>query len=220
MGMPTLPLLAPPGVYTPQYDTDLLSRAPRREEVGPATEVLDLGTGSGALAGRAAEPGARVSAVDIAWRAVFTARLNALLSRRRVTVRHGDLTAAVPGYSYDLVVSNPPYVPSPADRLPRRGPERSWDAGHDGRAFVDRICDTAPWVLRPRGVLLIVHSALCGTESTLSRLAAAGLPASAVDRAFVPFGPVLRERRTWLRRQGPLTDENTEELVVIRAEHS
>ncbi|MFF1767680.1 hypothetical protein [Streptomyces sp. NPDC058249] len=65
-----------------------------------------------------------------------------------------------------------------------------------------------------------MHSALCGTESTLSRLAAAGLPASVVDRAFVPFGPVLRERRTWLRRQGLLTDENTEELVVIRAEHS
>ncbi|MET7855156.1 HemK2/MTQ2 family protein methyltransferase [Streptomyces avermitilis] len=220
MGMPAGPyLLTPPGVYAPQHDTDLLARALRREDIDTSTEVLDLGTGSGALAVHAARLGARVTAVDISRRAVLTARLNALLAGRRVTVRRGDLTAAVPGRSYDLVVSNPPYVPSPSAGLPSRGAARAWDAGHDGRAFVDRICDTAPAALRAGGALLIVHSALCGTRPTLDRLAAAGLDASVTDRAFVPFGPVLRARRAWLRRQGLLTDENLEELVVIRAEH-
>mgnify|MGYP001026682032 FL=1 len=215
---PALPFSLP-GVYAPQWDTGLLARALCREGVGPATEVLDLGTGSGALAVQAARLGARVTAVDISRRAVLAARVNALLAGQRVRVRRGDLADAVPGRSYDLVISNPPYVPSPSARPPRRGRARAWDAGRDGRAFVDRICAAAPTVLRPGGVLLIVHSGLCDSRATLQRLAQAGLRASINDRAVVPYGPVLRSRRPWLVREG-LVDgaENGEELVVIRAE--
>ncbi|GAA3115906.1 HemK2/MTQ2 family protein methyltransferase [Streptomyces rectiviolaceus] len=211
-------LMTLPGVYAPQDDTGLLARALCRETIGPGTDVLDLGTGSGALAVHAARLGARVTAVDIAWRAVLTARLNAMLARQRVTVLRGDLTSAVPGRTYDFVASNPPYVPSPSGQLPRRGPARSWDAGQDGRAVVDRICDAAPEVLRPGGVLLMVHSALCDTDATLARLSGAGLETTVADRARIPFGPVLRSRRTFLRGQGLLDAEDLEELVVIRAE--
>ena len=216
---PPVSLLTPPGVYAPQWDTGLLVRAMGQEDVGSATDVLDLGTGSGAVAVQAARLGARVTAVDISRLAVFTARVNALLARQRVRVRRGDLTTAVTGQSYDLVVSNPPYVPSPTARLPRRGPARAWEAGGDGRIFVDRICEAAPTVLRPGGVLLIVHSGLCGTETTLRLLAERGLRASVADRAVVPYGPVLRSRRPWLVRQG-LVDahDSDEELVVVRAE--
>ncbi|MGW7078501.1 HemK2/MTQ2 family protein methyltransferase [Streptomyces sp. NPDC054866] len=223
-------LLTLPGVYAPQDDTGLLARALCREDIGPGTDVLDLGTGSGALALHAARLGARVTAVDIARRAVLTARLNALAARQRITVLRGDLTAAVPGRSYDVVASNPPYVPSPSRRLPRRGAARSWDAGQDGRAVVDRICDTAPAALRPGGVLLMVHSALCDTDATLTRLSKAGLEPTVADRALIPFGPVLRSRRAFLRSQGLLGDdareelddreELMEELVVIRAERT
>ncbi|WP_367318963.1 HemK2/MTQ2 family protein methyltransferase [Streptomyces sp. HUAS ZL42] len=218
---PPAPLLTPPGVYIPQWDTELLTRALYREEISPSTAVLDLGTGSGAIALQAARLGARVTAVDISWLAVLTTRVNALLAGHRIRVRHGDLTTAVAGDSYDLVVSNPPYVPAPAARLPHRGRARAWDAGRDGRTFVDRICDAAPRLLRSHGALLIVHSGLCGTGATLRRLADAGLRAEVVDRAVVPYGPVLRSRQSWLVRVG-LADEgeSREELVVIRAEQS
>ncbi|MDQ0994402.1 HemK2/MTQ2 family protein methyltransferase [Streptomyces sp. V3I7] len=212
-------LLTPPGVYAPQRDTELLTRALYREDIDPTTDVLDLGTGSGVIALQAARLGARVTAVDISWPAVLTARLNAMLAGCRLRVRHGDLTAAVTGQAYDLVVSNPPYVPSPASRLPWRGRARAWEAGQDGRAFVDRICDAAPALLRPRGVLLIVHSALCDTEATLRRLAGTGLRASVTDHAWVPYGPVLRSRQAWLVRRGLGAEgADREELVVIRAE--
>ncbi|MGW3819977.1 HemK2/MTQ2 family protein methyltransferase [Streptomyces sp. NPDC005046] len=213
-------LLAPPGVYRPQHDTRLLAQAMSREDMNSGTQVLELGTGSGALALEAARRGARVTAVDISRRAVLATRLNALIAHRRVTVRHGDLTAAVAGQSFDLVISNPPYVPSPDARPPRKGAARAWDAGRDGRILLDRICAAAPAVLRPRGVLLVVHSGLCGVDATLGRLARAGMTARVTDRARVPFGPVLRSRLPWLRRTGLLGEEAEEELVVIRAEHA
>jgi release factor glutamine methyltransferase len=206
-------------VYEPQQDTWLLTRAMRREGIAPGTDVLDLGTGSGALALEAARLGARVTAVDISWLAVLTARVNALLSRQTITVRHGDLASAVSGRSFDLVVSNPPYVPSPGPGSPR-GAARAWDAGCDGRLLLDRICDAATALLRPQGALLVVHSALCGVEDTLARLSAAGLGAAVTDRVPVPFGRVLRSRLAWLRQRGLPTDDMVEELVVVRAERA
>ena len=210
----------PPGVYAPQTDTRLLGQAIRREGITARTDVLDLGTGSGLLAVEAARLGGRVTAVDISWRALAAARLNALLNGESLRVRHGDLASAVPGHRFDLVISNPPYVPAP-DTAPPRGLARAWDAGRDGRRLIDRICDSAPAVLRPTGTLLIVHSHLCGVDATLARLEKAGLRAEVVDRAVVPYGRVLRSRLTWLRQQGLTAgDGTTEELVVIRAEHT
>lgn len=208
-----------PGVYEPQDDTRLLTEAMRREDIGPGTEVLDLGTGSGALAVEAARLGARVTAVDISWRAVATARFNAMIRRQNISVRRGDLVSAVPGRSFDLVVSNPPYVPSP-DKWPPKGAARSWDAGPDGRLLLDRICAAAPTVLRPSGVLLVVHSGLCDVEATLERLTCAGLSASVTERALIPFGRVLRSRLAWLRAQGLPATTTLEELVVVRAENA
>lgn len=210
-----------PGVYAPQHDTRLLMSALNRETIGPGTEVLDVGTGSGALALHAAQLGARVTAVDVAWRALMTARLNALLHRRRITVQRSDLLTALPGRSYDLVICNPPYVPSPKAGLPVRGAARAWEAGRDGRAVLDRICETAPAALRPGGRLLLVHSGLCDSEVTVRRLTDAGLQARVADRAFVPLGPVLRSRLSWLRETGLVGEgDMTEELVVIRAEQA
>ncbi|MFD5796106.1 HemK2/MTQ2 family protein methyltransferase [Streptomyces diastatochromogenes] len=208
----------PPGVYQPQIDTGLLGRALRRERITSRTEVLDLGTGSGALAVEAARLGARVTAVDISWRALAAAWCNALLNGQVVRVRHGDLTSAVPGRRFDLVVTNPPYVPAPGAGPPQ-GPARAWDAGPDGRLLIDRICAVAPAVLCPAGSLLMVHSHLSGIEETLARLRAAGLRAEIVDRTRLPFGRVLRSRLGWLRERGLVADRMSEELVVIRAEH-
>ncbi|MEV0304890.1 HemK2/MTQ2 family protein methyltransferase [Streptomyces prasinus] len=211
-----------PGVYAPQADTRLLAQALRAEGVTADTDVLDVCTGSGALALLAARMGARVTATDISWRAVMTARMNAVRAGHRVRVRHGDLTGPVARQRFDLVVSNPPYVPTPHPHRPRRHrPAVAWDAGHRGRQAVDRICAHARDVLRPHGVLLMVHSGLCGVEETLEQLTGSGLRCSVTDRAYVPFGPVLTERLTWLRDQGLIgPGEDKEELVVIRAERS
>lgn len=211
-------LIALPGVYRPQADTRLVAEALAREALAPGAEVLEIGTGTGALALQAARRGARVTAVDVSRRAVITARLNAVRQRLPLRVVHGDFASAVTGSRFDLVIANPPYVPAPAAGLPVRGPERAWDAGCDGRAVIDRICVSAPGLLRADGVLLLVHSGMCGAQETVDRLTAVGLSAAVTTRALVPWGPVLRSRRAWLEEQG-LADgaEQLEELVVIRA---
>ncbi|MFI9024634.1 HemK2/MTQ2 family protein methyltransferase [Streptomyces sp. NPDC053560] len=214
-----MPLITLPGVYAPQDDTALLADALRQEPLEPGAQVLDIGTGTGALALAAARRGGAVTAVDISRRAVFAARLNARLAGLPVRVVRGNLLAPVADRSYRLILTNPPYVPAPAAVLPRRGSARAWDAGHDGRLLLDRICRDAPGLLAPGGVLLMVHSALSGTDPSLRALRAAGLDTVAVEHRCVPFGPVLRSRQRWLHSQGlTAPDEEKEELVVIRAE--
>ncbi|MFK0259359.1 HemK2/MTQ2 family protein methyltransferase [Streptomyces sp. NPDC090445] len=216
----TLPadLIALPGAYRPQADTRLLAEALALEESGPGTDVLEIGTGTGVLALQAAGRGARVTAVDVSWPAVITARLNAIRRRLPLRVLHGDFAGRTAGHRFDLIVTNPPYVPAPAGQVPARGSERAWDAGPDGRAVIDRVCVRAPALLRPGGVLLMVHSGMCGTDETLQRLARTGLAAEVTRRASVPWGPVLCSRRAWLERRGLAAEaEETEELVVIRA---
>ncbi|AQU65357.1 HemK2/MTQ2 family protein methyltransferase [Streptomyces niveus] len=212
-------VMLPRGVYRPQGDTLLLREALERERVGNGTTVLDVGTGSGFLALAAARRGAWVTAVDRTRRSVLATRLNAALAGLRVEAVRGDLLAPAVGRRFDLILSNPPYVPAPDAGPPPRGPARAWDAGHDGRLIIDRLCDGAAGLLRPGGALLLVHSALCGVPATLERLERAGLPAEVTDRRTVPFGPVLASRRRWLLDRGLIAPgADTEELVIIRAE--
>lgn len=210
----------PPGVYRPQADTALLAAA-LSHEVVPGSDVLDIGTGSGALALHASRLGGRVEAVDISWRAVAATRLNALRAGRPIEVHRRDIRRsegrAGAARTYDVVVSNPPYVPAPPG--PAQRAARAWDAGPDGRQVVDPLCAASAELLRPGGVLLMVHSGLCGTQATVDLLTGLGLSAAVGARARIPFGPVLRSRLPWLRARGLMaaTDEQ-EELVVIRAE--
>ncbi|MGI8722444.1 MAG: HemK2/MTQ2 family protein methyltransferase, partial [Geodermatophilaceae bacterium] len=185
-------------------------------------QVLDIGTGSGALAIAAAKAGAAaVTAIDLSLRAVVATWLNSRLQRAPVSVRRGDLFAPVIGRRFDLVVANPPYVPSEGSMLPRHRIARSWDAGFDGRALLDRICADVPAFLTPDGDVLLVHSELSGTQSTLDALAAAGLRARVLARAEVPFGPVLKARAAMLESRGMIyPGQRIEKLVVVGARHA
>ncbi len=209
-----------PGVYAPQDDTRLLADTLRREGSLAGMNVLDIGTGSGALALCAAHLGARVTALDVARRAVWSTRINAWRAGLSVDARRGSVEDLA-GQRFDLILSNPPYVPAPHPLPPGRGAARAWDAGVDGRHVLDRLCETAPALLGPHGVFLVVQSALSGTEATVSRLEAAGMRAKVADRTLIPYGPVLRSRLDWLRDRRLVGPHDTmEELVVIRAEHT
>lgn len=205
-------------MFSPISDTWLLADALREQIVSPRASVLDVCTGSGALAVCAAMRGARdVTAVDVSRKAVLTARLNARLNGVRIEARRSDLFSALGDRRYDVIVSNPPYVPAPADELPDRGLERAWDAGRDGRALLDRLLAEAPDHLKPGGVLLVVHSDICGFDATQEALAQAGMDVDVVARHRGPLGPLMRRRIEHLERHGLIAPGRREEDVhVIR----
>jgi release factor glutamine methyltransferase len=195
----------------------MLAGCMTREAVA-GSSVLDLCTGSGMLAVAAALHGAsRVVAVDISRRALLSVQLNARLNGVRVEAVRGDMFEPVNGERFDLIVSNPPYVPSQSVRLPRRGPERAWHAGPDGRIFLDRICAEVAEHLNRGGVLLLVQNTLVGERETLDALAARGLEPSIALRHRGPLGPRLRERAAWLRARSLLEGE-VDEVLIVRAQ--
>jgi release factor glutamine methyltransferase len=218
-------LVVPPGVFRPISDTWLLANTLDREPLPAGARVLDLCSGSGALAVRAAlgdrrgraapragAPARDVTAVDVSRRAIATIRLNAALNGVRVRARRGDLFGAVAGERFDAIVSNPPYVPAASPEPPARGLARAWEAGRDGRALLDRICADAPGHLRPGGVLLVVHSSLLGLEPTAAALRAGGLDVAVAAREPGPLGPLMRARRD----AGLIPPVDEEDVLVVR----
>ncbi|MGI9000952.1 MAG: HemK2/MTQ2 family protein methyltransferase [Pseudonocardia sp.] len=212
-------LLRPPGVYRAQGDTALLVEVLGQGSYAAGRHVLDIGTGTGALAMAAARAGAAsVCAVDLSMRSVIATWVNSRLEGVRVSVRRGDLFAPVGDRRFDLIIANPPYVPAETAVLPRYRMGRCWDAGRDGRAILDRICAGAATRLTDDGTLLLVHSAVCNEEHTIARLAEVGLAGEVIERGRVPFGPVMRTRKALLESRGLLEPGQTvEELVVVRA---
>lgn len=205
---PRVHIITPlPGVFHPRSDTWLLAEIVGRQAALPGADVLELGTGSGAIAVSAAKGGAReVTVVDVSRRALLTAALNARLNGVRVRPRRGDLFAPVAGERFDIVVSNPPYLPSRT--IPRRGASRAWEGGGaDGRSILERICANVSQHLKPGGTVLLVHSSVNGVSRTLEALERGGLQADVIARERGRVGPLLAARR-------PDLDE--EEICVVR----
>lgn len=148
-------------VLVPRPDTEtLVDWALEVLEARPAPRILDLGTGSGAIALALAHrrPDAMVEAVDASDEALAVARGNAARLGLPVTFRHGDWFAGCQG-RYDLVVSNPPYVAEGDPHLPalRHEPLQALVAGPDGLADLRRIVGDAPAFVAPSGWLLLEH---------------------------------------------------------------
>jgi release factor glutamine methyltransferase len=162
----TLELSVSPAVLVPRPETELLVERALALDPGGEARVLDLGTGSGAiaLALASARPRWRIVATDVSAEALTVARVNAAtLGLERVEMIEGDWLACVPGRTFHLIVSNPPYVAAedPALRAPelKREPQIALVAAEGGLAALRRIIHAAPGHLEPGGWLLLEHGA-------------------------------------------------------------
>jgi release factor glutamine methyltransferase len=123
-----------------------------------APAVLDVGTGSGAIALAIADehPGARVTAIDVSPEALSLARENAARTGLTIELFEHDLRAGLPGGAYDLVVSNPPYVEP--EELPTLMPDVREFEPHlalVGSGATEAVARAALNVLSPGGWLVL-----------------------------------------------------------------
>ncbi|WP_371860636.1 peptide chain release factor N(5)-glutamine methyltransferase [Pseudoduganella lurida] len=151
-----------PAVLIPRPDTELLVEL-ALERLAPRSRVLDMGTGSGAIAVALAHtrPDAQVTALDVSPAALDVARANATHNQATVRFLHSDWFTAVAGETFDLVVSNPPYIPD-GDRHLSEGdlrfePAGALTDGADGLSALRAIVAGAPDHLVPGGWLLMEH---------------------------------------------------------------
>ncbi len=186
--------------------------------------VLDLGTGVGFLGVLAARTARQVVATDVVPASVECARANAVLNGllHKMDFRSGDLYAPVSGMTFDLILANPPQMPTPPGREDIKDPRLlADDGGPDGWDILDRVIREAPDHLRPRGRLLFTCFAFLGVRRALAKAEAAGLRGWIVGRELHPFPRVGLERLDHIRsrdEEGAILEEGgrlfIERLVV------
>jgi release factor glutamine methyltransferase len=149
-------------VLVPRPETEELVEAVVADWRGRAPDILDMGTGSGAIACALAYalPRAQLWAVDSSVEALTVARTNveSHLYVDRITVLEGDLFAALPpGLTFDVIVANLPYVamhdPALAPNVREHEPAVALDGGADGLDVYRRMLGSAPLYVRNRGSL-------------------------------------------------------------------
>ena len=148
----------------PRPETELLvDQLLERVPLNEAVSVLDLGTGSGAiaLAIKRQRPDARVVAVDWSAAALSVAIDNGNRLKIQVEWLLSDWFEALEGRLFDFIVANPPYVERGDPRLVsgdlRHEPRMALDGGVDGLDSIREIIAGAPRVLAPGGTLLLEH---------------------------------------------------------------
>lgn len=170
-----LELSVNPSVLIPRPETELLVDLALERD---ASSVLDLGTGSGAvaLAIKHQRPKIRVVAIDSDLSALLSAKRNAAKLNLEIDFRHGCWFAPAAGERFELIVSNPPYVASGDPHLEglRFEPQGALIGGPDGLDCIRDIATAAPSHLVSGGWLLLEHGQ--GQEEEVGELlAAAGL---------------------------------------------
>lgn len=167
-------------VYQAAEDSDLLART-AIEYVEAGDRVLDVGTGSGYVASVLGDAGADAVGVDLSPLACQQAASNG------VAVVRGDLVAPFREGVFDLVVFNPPYLPTPEDQEWDDWMEHALSGGEDGRRLVDPFLDDVARVLRPDGEIFLLVSSLTDPEAVREYARERGLESERVAGEKHPY---------------------------------
>ncbi len=160
----SLPFMVNPTTLIPRPDTEILVETALNLPMAENARVLDLGTGTGAIALSLAfeKPEWQITAVDKIIEAVALAKANrAHLKLPQVEIVQSDWFDSVGSYDFNLIVSNPPYIDETDEHLSqgdvRFEPQSALTAGEEGFADLYHIASCARDYLKPGGYLLLEH---------------------------------------------------------------
>jgi release factor glutamine methyltransferase len=166
-------------VYQPAEDSGLLAEAAVAEAHG---RVLEVGTGSGWVAGRIAEErDLRVVGSDLNPHAARQAR------ERGVEAVVADLLSPFRADAFDTVCFNPPYLPTDPDNEWDDWMEHALSGGESGRELIEPFLADVGRALAPDGVVLLLVSSLTGYDEVLDLVDEAGFAAEPVVEESFPF---------------------------------
>lgn len=161
----SLELAVTPDVLIPRPETELLvEQALKHIPINQSVDVVDLGTGSGAIAIAIASerPRANVIATDSSAEALAVAKDNATTHKlQRIEFVHSNWFESLSAKQFDVIVSNPPYVANDDPHLEqgdvRYEPMSALSAGPDGLDDIKTLCADSCAQLKPGGWLVIEH---------------------------------------------------------------
>jgi release factor glutamine methyltransferase len=166
----------PSQVYVPEADTHLLLDA-ARAEVKPGDRVLEVGTGSGLIAIELAKV-TGVVATDINPHAAFCAR------EKGIEVVQSDLFCGIRS-TFDLILFNPPYLPTQKEERIEDWLEYALDGGLNGRVVIERFSEQVGRVLAQNGRILLLISSLTGLPEVRDLFLKAGFVSEIILRKNV-----------------------------------
>ena len=163
-------------VLIPRYETEELVQNVLMlyDELFPlkTAKVLDLGTGSGciAIALKKEEPSLDVYATDISLSALEVAKRNAANLNAKISFYQSDLFKAIPKMKFDIIVSNPPYIPEGEqidEIIKKNEPHVALYGGTDGLHFYEQIIENAAPYLKDRFMVAFEHGYDKGSQLRL-----------------------------------------------------
>ena len=177
-------------VYEPAEDSFLLTDAALKE-AKPGMRILEVGAGSGFVSAvlLANLKDIRLLATEINPHAARCAKANG------VEVIRTDLFRGIkpekPENRFELILFNPPYLPTSKEEKVPGWLNYAFDGGISGRETLERFLDEARAYLKPGGKILVLISSITGLEAVIEKMRSVGFKADAVERKKVSFEELI-----------------------------
>jgi HemK-related putative methylase len=185
-------------VPPPDSDTLMLIEEARRlVQSHRLRDIIDVGTGNGLLPLVLATYGVTVTALDVHEPAIALLRVNSSINAVDGLIKAvvSDLFAEVSGMKADLIVSNPPQLPTAHSSHRVHWSALANNGGIDGRDVIDRIIRESPGHLCRPGYLMLLQLSCISVETTLKTMQEVGFAGRIVRSAKRTMGALSYERR-------------------------